>query len=105
MPLRTTSSGAQPATLDTPLLVIPLARNASLPAPLGAIQCAQLAAEDTPGPSVGGDVVAFDGERMLFGTKTHERGAERDVGAQIERRPGAFPDDLAEAMLALALAQ
>ncbi|HEY9425715.1 MAG TPA: leucyl aminopeptidase [Gemmatimonadaceae bacterium] len=37
MPLRTTSSGAEPATLDTPLLVIALARNASIPAPLGAL--------------------------------------------------------------------
>src|SRR5690606_12635249 len=37
MPFRITSSGAEPATLDTPLLVIALAKNASLPAPLGAL--------------------------------------------------------------------
>ncbi len=37
MPFRISSSGAEPATLDTPLLVIALARNASLPAPLGAL--------------------------------------------------------------------
>jgi leucyl aminopeptidase len=37
MPFRITSSGAEPATLDTPLLVIALARNASIPAPLGAL--------------------------------------------------------------------
>ncbi len=37
MPFRITASGAEPATLDTPLLVIALARNASLPAPLGTL--------------------------------------------------------------------
>ncbi|HET7621510.1 MAG TPA: leucyl aminopeptidase [Gemmatimonadaceae bacterium] len=37
MPLRITASGAEPATLDTPLLVIALPRSASLPAPLGAL--------------------------------------------------------------------
>ena len=37
MPLRTTSSGAAPATLDTPLLVVPLARNAPLPTQLDAL--------------------------------------------------------------------
>lgn len=37
MPFRITASGAAPATLDTPLLVIALAKNASLPAALGAL--------------------------------------------------------------------
>jgi leucyl aminopeptidase len=37
MPFRITSSGADAATLDTPLLVIALAKNSSLPAPLVAL--------------------------------------------------------------------
>jgi len=37
MTLSVNSSSAEPATFDTPLLVIALARNASLPAPLGAL--------------------------------------------------------------------
>jgi leucyl aminopeptidase len=37
MPLSITAGGAEPATLDTPLLVIPLARIASLPASLDAL--------------------------------------------------------------------
>lgn len=69
MPLRIASSGAEPATLDTPLLVIALRRNDSLPAPLGALD---KALGGTIGRSVSRRDFRGDRDELLHLTGTDE---------------------------------